>query len=1728
MLSFQVLFISLFVSSSHADTIIPEGDVSGSWRLADSPFLIQGEITIPYGQTLTIEPGVLIEFQGYYKLDVQGRLLAIGTEIDTIVFTIKDSTGFRDVESTSGGWRGISFFYTSSANDSSKIIYCKMEYGKSVGPEWQDYSGGAIRVFEFDKLIISHCLFENNMAWGGPDGGLGGGIRIDNCSNFVLFNCTFRKNTAQIGGGIMVWGNSNLSIINCKIMNNHSPDVLDSGIGGGICCFDDQDLLIKNTIISGNTATFGGGIYLYQASPLLINNLIIYNQAAAGGGIIFNGNSYASVINNTICDNTVSDGGGGIICHENSHPGLINTIIYGNTAGWDNSIHIWDDFSEPFFYYCDVQGGIGTFPGLYNIDADPLFETTGDNAYYLSYTSPSNRAGIDTFAINGNWYYAPTTDLEGNTRPNPPGSNPDIGAYENGIEHPGVHILITIDTLNFGQVYLGYTNSLELVVSNTGSEDLLISNITTNLTAFTVSPTFMNINPGKSEIFTVRFLPQSVGSYPGMLTFSSNDPDSSTYTVALTGQGIEPPIISVSKYSIYADLFTGGKTTQTLTIFNTGTTDLIWQINLENIGSGIVTFTKQDFADWTDPANQDHITDNVWITRDDNSGLFNAATETYYDWDSPHDTEWSYGLTKDLNPEDYQIWRDVVYPPPSMVGQPLSLHLISDDKYFDMIFHSWTSGGNGGGFSYTRTDVLPRWMEVSEYSGVVPAGSSVDIEVTIDAAGLFGGDYSADIIIFSNDPSNQTVTISSHLHVTGAPDISISQDTLDFGQVFINYADTLELLVKNVGTADLLITSVTANPPEYRITPAFAALKPDEIEPFTISFTPTAAADYTGSLVFASNDPDSANYIIFLTGQGVNPPVISVTPDSLTEDLLTNEVNSQTVTIQNNGGSDLIFKINALAIPPQEKLQTRPLSTNTISLNQLLESWSQITGIYQSSQPVYRKKTFTEKIDNNILDPSWLLLHTDPDEPGYTYNIEHIYGRFSIDEILIKLTSFNLWSDMEYGNYGIIIYIDADQDTSTGAKMDDSVSDWQIGIDYAIIIIPGYLDDGLYYYEEEYDELVKISDLTTNVAEANSNEIILGVPGEYFKQYFAMNIGVLSIIHGDLDYIPDQDFENITFPLAPPWIRFNITEGVIPAGGDKEVTVTFDAKDLFGGDYRANINIISNDPVTSQIILPSHLIVTGRPVISMEADTVDFGTSYSGYIDSTHVKIENIGTDILEITNIACGDTNLTFEPLSLSILPLSSDSLNLYLLTKNTGVYNSTLTFSTNDPDSADISLTVISTVLIAPDISVIPDLLTKELESGQSSSHTLTIKNTGYSDLNFDISVNYLAGGNGQNYALQFDGVDDIVRIYEHEIFDLTTNMTIEAWIKAFTTEGPRVIVAKWNDDGPDFSYIFKIWNSSDKLSIELSENNNFGDLCFLEGSTSVLINKWIHVATTYNSNEVKLYYNGIEDKSINASGNIRNSIADLIIGANSYGDYLIENFYGLIDEVRIWNLARTQSEIQADMHREISGDETGLIGYWPFNEGSGNTTFDHTIYNNSGILQNGTQWKESTAPILTRWLTLSPVSGIITSGDSSQIDININAERMAGGDYEANILIASNDPDENEIEVPVYLHVITSIGMKDQTDDMIPNVYALYQNYPNPFNPSTTIVFTLPRPEYTTLKIYNILGAEVAALVSDKLQAGLHKYTFDGSRLASGVYYYKIRSGEFRDVKKMILLR
>ena len=143
-----------------------------------------------------------------------------------------------------------------------------------------------------------------------------------------------------------------------------------------------------------------------------------------------------------------------------------------------------------------------------------------------------------------------------------------------------------------------------------------------------------------------------------------------------------------------------------------------------------VYFSKEDYADVLDPDNWDHVTPSVAIMRGDNQGLYNPYQEDSYNGFGPSGTLWHIGPTNEANPMNYTDWVDAVGgQAANLPGQTLSMWCLEEDLYFDIAFESWTSGNNGGGFSYWRTFSEP------------PEGPNVNMHYVI---GLMGSDEFGD------------------------------------------------------------------------------------------------------------------------------------------------------------------------------------------------------------------------------------------------------------------------------------------------------------------------------------------------------------------------------------------------------------------------------------------------------------------------------------------------------------------------------------------------------------------------------------------------------------------------------------------------------------------------------------------------------------------------------------------------------------------------------------------------------------------------------------------------------------------------------------------------------------------------------------------------------------------------------------------------------------------------
>lgn len=325
-----------------AGTVIPSGPVSGNWDLEGSPYTVVGDIYIAEADALTIQAGVEVLFNGWFKLEVFGSLMAEGETSNEIHFT----SSAMDIK-----WRGIRFMETAAP---SLLDHCIVEYARAE--------------------IAMYAEPEN----------CGGGILCYKSPNasIIIRNSKIQNNEALRGGGIMVWDSKPL-IENCEIKHN------DAWRGGGIELYASANAEIKLTKVSYNGAeTDGGGIYLNNCQNFsLVCNQIGYNTAALGAGLFFtyaNGN----MCSNTIAKNTSTANGGGIYFHIASSPSLVNCLIYfntdGNKAGSDQ-VFMQDMNCDPDFSHCNIYGGMEGFEGFgagvnYNgdyldcIDGDPLFQ----------------------------------------------------------------------------------------------------------------------------------------------------------------------------------------------------------------------------------------------------------------------------------------------------------------------------------------------------------------------------------------------------------------------------------------------------------------------------------------------------------------------------------------------------------------------------------------------------------------------------------------------------------------------------------------------------------------------------------------------------------------------------------------------------------------------------------------------------------------------------------------------------------------------------------------------------------------------------------------------------------------------------------------------------------------------------------------------------------------------------------------------------------------------------------------------------------------------------------------------------------------------------------------------------------------------------------------------------------------------------------------------------------
>ncbi|MCD4817743.1 MAG: choice-of-anchor D domain-containing protein, partial [Candidatus Cloacimonetes bacterium] len=351
----------------------------------------------------------------------------------------------------------------------------------------------------------------------------------------------------------------------------------------------------------------------------------------------------------------------------------------------------------------------------------------------------------------------------------------------------------------------------------------------------------------------------------------------------------------------------------------------------------------------------------------------------------------------------------------------------------------------------------------------------------------------------------------------------------------------------------------------------------------------------------------------------------------------------------------------------------------------------------------------------------------------------------------------------------------------------------------------------------------------------------------------------------------------------------------------------------------------ATDKATFEGITEFSQFIIGKglsPDILVETDSLNFGRTFVSYTKTDTITINNNGADTLFITNFVINNPDFSVDITNCSIVPSESYDIGVSFSPSTLGTITDTLTITSNDPDE--------------PTVKVV---LTGEGLEPDAFPGT----------------------------ALDFDGTDDYIDCGNDTSLNITgTAITIEAWIYPTNFK-----LYSWQNTivGKDY------WGAGSETGFAFRFGGTGGDLSFVFGSVSgwvdiiaydvLILNMWQNVAVVYNGSSSSLYVNGEIVASQNQTNAIFSSPENLCIG-QSPGDSGNREMTGKMDEIRLWNTARTIGQIRKNMHLPLAGAETGLISYWQFNEESG-TILQDLVSDNNGTLNNmnDNDWIGSTIP-------------------------------------------------------------------------------------------------------------------------------------------------------------------
>jgi len=489
---------------------------------------VTGDIKVMPGTTLTINPSTYVEFQGHYKIKVAGAIRAVGTPNDSIIFTIRDTTGFwQSTYDVTGGWGGIILSGSSLPADTSVFEYCRMQYAKKYDTAGLDIKGGAIMASDYKALIIKNCCFRYNMVINHEYGSYndsasqGGAVYCTNVNYTLIASSRFERNRSHdAGGAIWIGDMCNAEISGNIFLNNKAwnMEVMSGymilwgeGAAIGSKNYNNQCIIISGNRYFNNYAV-DAIIHCSNLEARIFNNLICNNYGTGISTTYYF--SHACVYNNTIVNNETTDGGIFLYCNGR----FFNNIVWGNRLPLgkieDQIQRLYPGTMHPDLFNNCLQKGNGGPNSIY-LDPEFVNPTRCIGLYYNAETADwsleESSPCIDHGSKDTTGLGLPAFDIEG--KPRIIGAFVDIGCYESRLFPVGIdeipdkdHNLVIFPNPASGNITLALPEKFShsaIQIVNTNGRVMLSTNadspeITFDISAFPPGLYFVRLSNEKT------------------------------------------------------------------------------------------------------------------------------------------------------------------------------------------------------------------------------------------------------------------------------------------------------------------------------------------------------------------------------------------------------------------------------------------------------------------------------------------------------------------------------------------------------------------------------------------------------------------------------------------------------------------------------------------------------------------------------------------------------------------------------------------------------------------------------------------------------------------------------------------------------------------------------------------------------------------------------------------------------------------------------------------------------------------------------------------------------------------------------------------------------------------------------------------------------------------------------------------------------------------------------